>query len=174
MLSTRGASRQGPAPRASVVSIKVRPTLGDGDRSPPIDGRPAPPGKETWVHVCVSVDPEQFLPRLKALAPLVGSHFPSSILQSVQLEISQDGRGVLRATNRDAAAEVEVPLLKVIRPGVVQLPAKPVTRPIGDVKTRSVDIEEILPDTRYTLWGMFDPYVRSEEVALNADDPRTS
>ena len=116
------------------------------------------------MHVCVSVNPEQFLPRLKALAPLVGSHFPSPILQSVQLKISQDGRGVLRATNRDAAAEVEVPLLKVIRPGAVQLPTFSVLRALADATTRSkVEIHGLLPDT---LPFMADPNVPSRKVVV--------
>ena len=116
------------------------------------------------MHVCVSVNPEQLLPRLKALAPLVGSHFPSPILQSVQLKILEDGRGVLRATNQDAEAEVEVPLLKVIRPGAVQLPMFSVLRALADATTRSkVEIHGLLPDT---LPFMADPNVPSRKVVV--------
>ena len=65
----------------------------------------------------VSVNPKQVLPRLKALAPLTGRHFPTPVLATTQLRATEDGRGMLRATNLDAGAELEVPLLKVIRPG---------------------------------------------------------
>ena len=72
------------------------------------------------MHVCVN--PKQLLLRLKALLPLVRCHFPSPILETVQMHVTEDRRGVLRATNGDAGAEIEMPLLKVIRPGAVQLP----------------------------------------------------
>ena len=95
----------------------------------------------------VCVNPKQFLPRLKALAPLLGRHYPSPILETVQLVATEDGRGMLTATNLDAGTQVEVPLLKVIRPGAVQLPTHSVIKAIGDAKTGSVDIEELAPDT---------------------------
>ena len=45
------------------------------------------------MHVCVN--PKQFLLRLKALSPLVGYHFPSPILETVQMQATEDRRGVL-------------------------------------------------------------------------------
>ena len=113
------------------------------------------------MHVCVN--PKQFLLRLKALSPLVGRHYPSPILETVQMQATEDRRGVLRATNLDAGAEVEVPLLKVIRPGAVQLPTNSVIKAIGDAKTWSVDIEELAPDT---LPLNADPKVPSRKVAV--------
>ena len=44
------------------------------------------------------VNPKQFLPRLKALAPLVGRHYPSPILETVQIQATEDRRGVLHAS----------------------------------------------------------------------------
>ena len=111
----------------------------------------------------VCVNPKQFLPRLKALAPLLGRHYPSPILETVQLVATEDGRGVLTATNLDAGTQVEVPLLKVIRPGTVQLPTHSVIKAIGDAKTGSVDIEELAPDT---LPLNADPKVPSRKVAV--------
>jgi DNA polymerase-3 subunit beta len=111
----------------------------------------------------VCVNPKQFLPRLKALAPLLGRHYPSPILETVQLVATEDGRGVLMATNLDAGTHVEVPLLKVIRPGTVQLPTHSVIKAISDAKTGSVDIEELAPDT---LPLNADPKVPSRKVAV--------
>src|SRR5512135_440087 len=133
--------------------------LSETDSGPLIGGRPS--GKETRVHVCVN--PKQFLPRLKALAPLVGRHYPSPILETVQMQATEDRRGVLRATNGDAGAEVEVPLLKVIRPGAVQLPTNSIIKAITDAKTWSVDIEELASDT---LLFSLDPKVPSRKVAV--------
>ncbi len=113
------------------------------------------------MHVCVS--PKQLLLRLKALWPLVAYRFPTPILETVHLQATEDRRGVLRATNGDAGAEVEVPLLKVIRPGAVQLPTNSVIKAIADAKTWSVDIEELAPDT---LPLNADPKVPSRKVAV--------
>ena len=79
------------------------------------------------------------------------------------MQATEDRRGVLRATNLDAGAEVEVPLLKVIRPGVVQLPTSSVIRAIADAKTGSVDIEELASET---LLFSPDPKVPSRKVAV--------
>src|SRR5512147_227772 len=79
------------------------------------------------------------------------------------MQATEDRRGVLRATSGDAGAEVEVPLLKVIRPGAVQLPTNSVIKAIADAKTWSVDIEELLPDT---LPFMADSKVPSRKVAV--------
>lgn len=113
------------------------------------------------MHVCIN--PKQFLLRLKALSPLVGRHYPSPILETVQMQATEDRRAVLRATNGDAGAEVEVPLLKVIRPGTVQLPINSVIKAIADAKTWSVDIEELASDT---LLFSPDPKVPSRNVAV--------
>jgi DNA polymerase-3 subunit beta len=70
---------------------------------------------------------------------------------------------VLRATNLDAGAELEVPLLKVIRPGTVQLPTGSVIKAIADAKTASVEIEELPSET---LLFMADPKVPGRKVAV--------
>ncbi len=119
------------------------------------------------MHVCAN--PKQLLLRLKALLPLVKCHFPSSILETVQMQATEDRRAVLCATNGDVGAKIELPLLKVIRPGVAQLPAHSVIKAIADAKTWSVDIEELLPDT---LPFMADPTVPSRKVVVRT--PRGS
>lgn len=111
----------------------------------------------------VRINPRQVLPRLRALTPLVGRHYPSPILETVRLDATPDGRGTLRATDLEAGAEVEVPLLKVIRPGVAQLPHRAITKAIADAKAGSVEIEGLPPET---LPLAADPKLPSRKVAV--------
>ena len=76
-----GHPRQGPAPRASVVS---KGSTRSRKRTPATSSAAGPPERRRGcMFVCVN--PKQFLPRLKALAPLLGRHYPSPILETVQL-----------------------------------------------------------------------------------------
>ena len=95
----------------------------------------------------VSLNPKQFLPRLKAVAALRGRSYPHPILETVQMEGAENGGGWLRATHLNAGAELQVPLIRVKRPGTVQLPLRAVTKALAGARAACVDIEVLAPDT---------------------------
>ena len=95
----------------------------------------------------VHINPKQLLERLRAVSALAGKRFPFPILETVQLDAAPDGRGLLRASDLDSDVEVSVPLLKVIRPGVVQLPRAQVVKTLGEAKTSAVTLEELPAET---------------------------
>ena len=100
------------------------------------------------MHVCMCKPQAVSAPAQGPAPLLVDRHFPNPIPQKPHnFRRLRTDAGVLRATNMDAGAEVEVPLLKVIRPGTVQLPTSSVIRAIADAKTGSVDIEELASET---------------------------
>jgi DNA polymerase III subunit beta len=112
------------------------------------------------MHVLINT--KQFLGHFKALTPLAVSRFQRPILETLQLEVTPEGQGVLRATNLDADLSLEVPLLKVHRGGTVQLPLA-VARALQDAKTSSVELEGFAPET---LPFMADPARPCRRVAL--------
>lgn len=112
------------------------------------------------MHVLVNT--KQFLERFKALAALAASRFQRPILETLQLEVTPEGRGLLRATNLDAELSLEVPLQKVHRGKTVQLPLA-VGRALLDAKTPSVELEDFAP---HTLPFMADPIRPSRRVTL--------
>ncbi len=103
----------------------------------------------------VCVHPRTFLERLRLAGSLAGKRYPSPVLETVQLEVTDVRSGWLRATDGQASIEVLVPVLKVTHPGVVQLPRNPVVKALTGVKAPSVTIREkpadtvpIVPDAR--------------------------
>lgn len=82
----------------------------------------------------VQLAPRAFLARFKAASALAGRRWPRPVLESIRLEATADGRGVLKATDVDAFVAVDVPLLKVISPGVVQLPRDRLPRLLAECR----------------------------------------
>lgn len=82
----------------------------------------------------VQIAPRSFLTRLKAASALAGRRWPSPVLESVRLEAAADGRGTLRASNGDASVAVEVPILKILEPGAVQLPRGRLPRLLAEAR----------------------------------------
>ena len=113
------------------------------------------------MHVCCK--PQAVSSATQGPVAPCGAPLPEPDPRNRAMQATEDRRGVLRATNLDAEAEVEVPLLKVIRPGAVQLPTNSVIKAIADAKTWSVDIEELASDT---LLFSPDPKVPSRKVAV--------
>ena len=90
----------------------------------------------------VQLAPRAFLARFKAASALAGRRWPRPVLESIRLEATADGRGVLKATDVDAFVAVDVPLLKVISPGVVQLPRDRLPRLLAEAQG-AVTLEEL-------------------------------
>jgi hypothetical protein len=101
---------------------------------------PAHPRRELGVEV--SVHPRTFLERLRLAGSLAGKRYPSPILETVQLEVTDARSGWLRASDGQASIEIPVPVLKVTHSGVVQLPRTPVAKALTGVKGSSVTIRE--------------------------------
>jgi DNA polymerase III sliding clamp (beta) subunit (PCNA family) len=95
----------------------------------------------------VSVHPKTFLERLRLAGSLTGKRYPSPVLETVQLEVTDARSGWLRATDGQASIELLVPVLKVTHPGVVQLPRNPVVKALTGVKAQGVTIREEPADT---------------------------
>lgn len=95
----------------------------------------------------VSVHPKTFLERLRLAGSLTGKRYPSPVLETVQLEVTDARSGVLRASDGQAAIELPVPVLRVASPGVVQLPKSAVVKALTGVKAPSVTIREEPSDT---------------------------
>ncbi len=112
-----------------MVSIRFDPAL------PPAHSR-----REFGVEV--SVHPKTFLERLRLAGSLTGKRYPSPVLETVQLDVSDARSGLLRASDGQASIELSVPVLKVTRPGVVQLPKTAVVKALTGVKASSVTIRE--------------------------------
>src|SRR5512144_920566 len=112
------------------------------------------------MHVLVNT--KQFLERFKALAALAVPRYQRPILETLQLEVTPEGRGVLRVAGPGAELALEVPLLKVHRGGTVQLPLA-VARALQDAKTSSVELEGFAPET---LPFMADPARPCRRVSL--------
>ena len=112
------------------------------------------------MHVLVNT--KQFLGHFKTLAALAGRHFQSPILETLQLEVTPEGRGVLRVAGLDADLALEIPILKVHHGGTVQLPLA-VSRALQDANTPSVEIEDFSPET---LLFVADPTKPSRRVSL--------
>ena len=95
----------------------------------------------------VQVAPKAFLTRLKTITPFVGRRWPKPILETVQFEATAERRGLLRATDLEAFVAVEVPLIKVITPGRVQLPRDKLCRILKEANGSTVTLEEVAPET---------------------------
>jgi DNA polymerase-3 subunit beta len=103
----------------------------------------------------VSVHPRTFLERLRLAGSLTGKRYPSPVLETVQLEVTDGRLAWLRAADGQGSIELRVPVLKVLRPGVVQLPKGPVVKALSGLKAPGVTLREepaatvpIAPDAR--------------------------
>jgi DNA polymerase-3 subunit beta len=120
--------------------------------------------------VHVQLNPKRFLERFRPVATLTSKRsYPRPVLETVQMEVTADGKAFLRATDLEATIAVAVPVLKVLAPGIVQLPRDQVVKPLADVKVWSVDLEEIPPET---LPLSADPKVPTKKMSLRT--PRST
>ena len=111
----------------------------------------------------IRLTPRTFTPRYNAVLGLVARRFPKAILQTVQLEATGDGRGFLRASDFEAWAEVEVPLAKVLEPGVVQLPEQFPKLLKEASKAPSIRVEEVPVET---IPAKPDPNARTRKLLI--------
>jgi DNA polymerase-3 subunit beta len=95
----------------------------------------------------VQLASKAFLTRLKTVTPFAGRRWPKPILETVQFEATAERRGLLRATDLEAFVAIEVPLLKVITPGRVQLPRDKLCRILKEANGGTVTLEEVAPES---------------------------
>jgi DNA polymerase-3 subunit beta len=111
----------------------------------------------------INLTPKTFTQRYNAVLGLAARRFPKAILQTVQLEATGEGRGILRVTDFEAWAEVDVRLAKVIEPGVVQLPEQFPKLLKDAAKCPSVRIEEVPVET---IPAKPDPNARTRKIVV--------
>jgi DNA polymerase-3 subunit beta len=95
----------------------------------------------------VSINPKNFLERLRLVGAFTGRRYPLPILETVRLEAHVEGQASLRASDLDADISVSVPVLKVIQPGVAQLPCAQVVKTLGGLRCGRVVLRETDPET---------------------------
>ncbi len=94
----------------------------------------------------VQITPKRFLASLKAVAAFAARSGPKAILQSIQMEATQGGRLLLRATDLEAFVVLKLEYHKVLRPGTVQVPKDRILPLLAEARGTPVLIEEIEPE----------------------------
>ncbi len=110
----------------------------------------------------VLVSTKQFLGHFKTLAALAARRFQSPILETLQLKATPEGRGILHVAGLDADLALEIPLLKVFRSGIIQLPPA-ASRALQEAKTATIEIVDFAPQM---LPFMADPTRPCRRVSL--------
>jgi DNA polymerase-3 subunit beta len=115
----------------------------------------------------VTVHPRQFLERLRLAGALAGKRYPTPVLETVQFEASSGRDAWLRASDGRADITLAVSVLKVLSPGIVQLPRDQTVRALAGVKGGSATVREVPSDT---VPIAADAKLASRQVAI--DSPR--
>lgn len=89
----------------------------------------------------VILHPRQFFERFRAVASLAPRHTSTPLLETIRLEVDESGHARLHARSLEAEVSLTVPLLKVMSPGVVQMPADEFGRFLKQAAGGSIVIE---------------------------------